>query len=256
MKELVKWAEPESIRNAYSAAYWNDPSQERDKPFWISDASDLRLKQYLRDSGLLEEFDLAIVALRKSGMLGGKVLDVASGVCWTSALLSKVDAIEQVDALEFSWHRIHDLAPRVIENLGGKPEKIQRTFGSFYDIASHHRQYYDLVMMSQAFHHADQPLRLLQECDAALKNTGTIVLIGEHLIDWVRFIKRVVRTMLYERRLTFDFFDLFKPDEVTGDHYYRPDHYDFLFRSMGYRVEHLRSNISGSLIIIATRHPR
>lgn len=256
MKELVKWSEPESVRDTFSAAYWNDPLRERDKPFWISDAQDGKLERYLIESGLLEEFEIAIAALRERGLLVGKTLDVASGVCWTSALLSKLSAIEQVDALEFSWHRINDLAPRVIENLGGNAHKIQRIFGSFYDIASHRRQYYDLIMLSQAFHHADQPVRLAQECDAALTNQGAIVLIGEHLINGLRIIKRILKTIIHERRLSFDFFDLFKRDEVIGDHYYRLDHYDFLFRSLGYRVEHLPSNISGSLVIIATKHAR
>lgn len=90
------------------------------------------------------------------------MLDIAAGVGWTSALLSREKMISHVDALEFSLHRINNIAPIVIDGFNGEKRKISRILGSFYDIKG---KDYDIMFMSQAFHHSDNPLKLLYECD-------------------------------------------------------------------------------------------
>lgn len=256
MKPPLLWLEQAAVSGMYTADYWNDPDIEREKPFWLTNPDDKTLEAYLKRSGLRAEFELVVEHLKAGRLLRGKVLDVAAGVCWTSALLSRYPEVEQVDALEFSWHRLNDIAPVVCASLNADLDKIQPVFGSFYDIARHRPHFYDIVFMSQAFHHAEEPIRLAQECDRALKPGGAIVLLGEHLITWPRFLNRVLRTLLYEHKLTFDFFELFKPDDRAGDHYYKIDHYHFLLRSLGYKVEHHTTNIRDSLMIIATKDVR
>ena len=80
-----------------------------------------------------------------------------------------------------------------------------------------------------------------------------VVLLGEHLITPVRYLKRVVKHLILTYKITVNFYELFPPDEELGDHYYRLDDYYFLFQSLGYKVEHYKTNIRNSLVIIATK---
>lgn len=167
MKEIEFWIEKDEINKLYTSSYWNDVEEEKNKAWWIDDPSDKKVEKYLLRSGLKEEFDLAL----KKTNAKGKVLDLAAGVCWTSALLSQNNLIDEIDAVEFSYHRIDYLAPKVIESLGGKQEKINRILGSFYKI-NRNDEYYDTIVLSQAYHHAEYPLKLFHECDRVLRGGG------------------------------------------------------------------------------------
>ena len=171
MKPIVKWISEKEVEKINTSRYWNDIEKEKKKEWWIKDKNDEKLLNYLHSSGLLEEYKMAQMKLEKKGLLSGRILDVAAGVCWTSALLSKHDKVKHIDALDFSWHRLEKLAPIICEQFQAKEYKIQRIFGSFYDLKND-KESYDLVFMSQAFHHADSPLRLLYECDRVLKSGG------------------------------------------------------------------------------------
>ena len=137
----------------------------------MKDKNEKKLVNYLHSSGLFEEYKIAQTKLEEKGLLHGNILDVAAGVCWTSAMLSKSEDVVRIDALDFSWHRLSQLAPVVFEQFEADKDKIQRVYGSFYDIKRGEEEY-DLIFMSQAFHHADKPLRLLVECDRVLKSRG------------------------------------------------------------------------------------
>lgn len=248
---LLRWLTAEDLKNLYSYEYWNDLSEEKNKAWWINSEQEIfKVINYLNESGLKEEFDILTKFLKDESLLKGKVLDVAAGVCWTSALLSKEKEVNHIDALEFSLHRINDIAPRVINGLKGDSSKIQRILGSFYDIQG---QNYDLIFMSQAFHHAEKPLNLLLQCDKALKPNGTIALMGEHLINTKRYIRRIIKTLIKDKKIEVEFYKLFKPDDILGDHYYRLSDYYFMFQSLGYSVNHFETNIRGSMVLIATK---
>lgn len=253
MKPIIEWIDKKKIEQIYSAKYWNDIKEEKEKEWWVTDKTDNKIANYLHSSGLFEEFKIVHKKLEEKSLLCGNILDVAAGVCWTSALLSKCKDVKRIDAIDFSWHRLSKLAPVVCANFEAYTEKIQRIFGTFYDIKKGN-EYYDLIIMSQAFHHADNPLRLLLECDRVLKPGGGIVLIGEHLITQFKFFKRVVKHFILTRKLNVNFYELFKPDEKLGDHYYRIDDYYFLFQSIGcYKIEYYQTNIRNSLVVIARK---
>nr|HQT26622.1 class I SAM-dependent methyltransferase [Burkholderiales bacterium] len=182
------------------------------------------------------------------------VLDIASGICWTSALLSKIDDVTEVDSLEFSWHRLNDLAPIICEQLDAHTEKIQRIYGSFYDIRR--EGYYDLIIMSQAFHHADQPERLIDQCCRALKEEGTILITGEHYHGYWAWFKRSVKQLLTRGRFVVDFYELFKPDEESGDHYYKIQDYYEMFGRKGFSLEHGVIRSRRTMFFIARRSKR
>ena len=191
MKPIVQWIDEQKAMNIYTSTYWNNVEVEKEKEWWVTDKDDKKLINYLHSSGLFEEFEIVRIKLEERRLLRGNVLDVAAGVCWMSALLSKCNQVEHIDAIDFSLHRIKHLAPIVCEQFKANLDKIQRIYGSFYDIKKSAYEY-DLIIMSQAFHHAQRPLQLLAECDRVLKPGGAIVLIGEHLITRIRYLIRVI----------------------------------------------------------------
>tara|TARA_B100000315_G_C14081456_1_gene365067 strand:+ start:16 stop:288 length:273 start_codon:yes stop_codon:yes gene_type:complete len=75
--------------------------------------------------------------------------------------------------------------------INGNKGKIFRYLGSYYDLKFEDKSI-DIIYMSQAFHHADKPLKLLIECDRVIKDKGRIILVGEHYIG----IKNIVRRFL------------------------------------------------------------
>ncbi|MCX6131969.1 MAG: class I SAM-dependent methyltransferase, partial [Proteobacteria bacterium] len=235
----MHWESPSDIAQKFTSRYWNDIEIEKTKEWWIENDEDIdKLQNYLYKSGLMEEFELCLAYF--SAELSGRILDVAAGVAWTSALLSRRPTVRSVDALEFSYHRISNLADLVIKGLSGDEAKIRKIYGSFYNIKSEGT--YDAIFMSQAFHHAEKALHLLVECDRCLAPGGSIVLMGEHLINFKmytkaifrRFVKNIVRNKKF--KLETKFSQLFPIDPVLGDHYYLLRDYYFMFKQLGYSV--------------------
>lgn len=245
MPKLEEWISKETIHSMYSSSYWNDIENDMKKPWWIETPNDTRLLDYLNQAGLKSEVEKVIDAVQ----LHGNILDMAAGTCWLSAILSQNEKINRIDAVEFSLHRIEKLAPITIEAMNGHSTKINRILGSFYDI---HRnaEYYDSIVLSQAFHHAQYPLKLFHECDRVLKRGGTIIMIGEHIITPMLILKNIIKSFLNGRPI-FSVHSLFyHHNDPLGDHHYHLSDYEFLFFSYGYSLKILKSNLTNSYILI------
>lgn len=106
--------------------------------------------------------------------------------------------------------------------------------------------------MSQTFYDANKRFLLLHECDRVLAENGGIVIIGEHNMNAIKYIRRFASELFTHKNLTFNFYELFKPNPVLGDHYYRVSDYYFLFKSMGYTLKHKKLS-SGNLMLIADK---
>jgi ubiquinone/menaquinone biosynthesis C-methylase UbiE len=251
--DLSKLGKYKDIKDEYSSTYWYEVKHEQKKEWWVKTKNDLdKLKLYLKSSGLQEEFELSNRTIVDLNKLNGKVLDVAAGVCWTSAFLSEYNKLTEIDALDFSWHRKNDIAPDIIKFCSNNPHKITKIFGSSYN-AKAPQDNYNLVFMSQAFHHAKKHLKFLLECDKVLKKDGAIVNIGEHLVTPFKYFKRFIRNVIVKKSIIFNFYKLFPPDDVLGDHYYRISDYYFMFQSFGYSITHIKTNIRNSVIIVAIK---
>lgn len=236
VRPIEFWLTEEKLQSIYSANYWNDIEEEKKKDYWIIDGNYQRCLDYLDISGLLHEYREAekiVAAIPKDHI---KIADLAAGTGWTSALLSKLPNVSEVHAVEVSQHRLGELFEHSIRMMEGDAQKIYRHLGSFYDLMFDDESI-DLIFLSQAFHHADRPLPLLVECDRVLKTGGVIILTGEHHISAKLIIRRFLRLLIYERKFVTTFHDLFPPDRKYGDHYYQVSEYEFMFRTMGYRLE-------------------
>jgi SAM-dependent methyltransferase len=251
LAEVQRWLSEDEISQIYTAAYWNDIEAEKKKEWWIEGGDYERCRRYLRDSKLMLEYEQAEAFIREMPRRELRVGDLAAGTGWTSALLSRMDAVAEVHSVEISEHRIERLFPHSVTMFNGVGRKIRRYLGSFYDLKLPDA-YLDVVFLSQAFHHADRPLQLMMECDRVLKAGGRIIMVGEHGIGVRRLIKRFAKTLLQQRRIVTDFRALFPPDPVLGDHYYRYSDYYFLFNAMAYDVKH-RLASTGQTIFVADK---
>jgi SAM-dependent methyltransferase len=237
MRPIECWLSEAELAAIYSADYWNDIELERKKEWWIEDGHYDRCRRYLDTSKLMLEYQQAEAFVREVPGTSLRLLDLAAGIGWTSALLSRVDRISEVHAVEISRHRLERLFPHAVSMFAAQAEKIYRYLGSFYDLQLP-RHSMDVVFLSQAFHHADRPLQLLTECDRVLKPGGRLLLIGEPCITGAAIVRRFVSTLLRDWRVVGNFYELFPPDSASGDHYYRRSDYYFMFRSMGYSLRH------------------
>jgi len=254
LADVQKWLSEDEISKIYTAAYWNDIETEKKKEWWIQEGDYERCLRYLRESKLMLEYQQAeefIREIRGHDLLVG---DLAAGIGWTSALLSKIDTVAEVHSVDISAHRIEQLFPHCVAMLNGASHKIRRYLGSFYDLKLPDGSL-DVVFLSQAFHHADRPIQLMIECDRVLKDGGRMIMVGEHGIGTLRLIKRFVKVLLLQRRIVADFRALFPPDPVLGDHYYRHTDYYFLFDAMAYDLKH-RVARTGQTIFVADKGGR
>ena len=46
--------------------------------------------------------------------------------------------------------------------------------------------------------------------------------------------------MIRKRKVVTNFHEMFKPDQILGDHYYRCSDYDFIFGTLGYNLKYRR----------------
>ena len=243
------WITDQDISDVFSGNFWNNEEIEKTKSFYIINGNADRLTQLLRDKTTLwEEFEDII---RFTGSLGleikGVGLDLAAGVCWSTALLSRIETVKKIYAVEISKHRLLKIAPLVLGFLNAESDKIIRVIGDFYNIKLEDNSI-DFCFMSQAFHHANNPGKLLKEVFRILKPGGFILLIGESpilfrqfVIKYVKnFTKIVVPFLKYKskpvKKLFIGFNELYPPDEESGDHYYRTKDYLNIFRSNNYSI--------------------
>ena len=171
MKKIIYWLNDKELKKIFSADYWNNVEEEKRKELWMTDGNYESCIKYLKDNKLLDEFAVAESYITNPGNSSLKVLDLAAGIGWTSALISKLKNVGEVHAVEISKHRIGEMFEHTMKMLGGIDRKILRYVGSFYNIKMKDKSI-DLVFLSQAFHHADKPLKLLIECDRVLKDKG------------------------------------------------------------------------------------
>lgn len=245
MREIEYWIGSDNAAEMYSSAYWNNVDEERQKEWWVIDGDSKKLTDFLTESGLLEELEAGIKS--SFSPMRGKVLDLAAGTCWTSAVLSKQPNVESVDAVEFSLHRIRDLAEATVSVMDGNSSIVNRIYGSFYDI-KRADGYYDYILLSQAFHHAKYPLKLFAECDRVLKNGGEIIMIGEPIIDEGRYAGAV--RDLGEEVAHGKFYN---HDCELGDHRYRLSDHQYMYFGYGYEFKAIKWEKSKSYIFVGKK---
>jgi ubiquinone/menaquinone biosynthesis C-methylase UbiE len=235
MEEIKYWLTEDELNDIYTSGYWNDLSAEKEKIWWIEDGNYEKCLNYLESVGLMSEMEDAIrlCDIDKEKRTDIEVADLASGTCWASAVLSKLPQVKYVHSVEISKHRLELLAAPTFRMLNADSDKLKRYIGSFYDLKFENESI-DYIFLSQAFHHAEMPLKLLTECNRVLKKNGKLILIGEHYIDTKGYLKSILKHLIRNKKFEIDPQVLLPPDVELGDHYYLLHQYKFLFKNTGF----------------------
>jgi ubiquinone/menaquinone biosynthesis C-methylase UbiE len=238
LRPIVRWLDEEALSSIYTSQYWNDLSAEQSKEWWIAEGGEAayeRLRASLDEVGLAAEYRIAEAYIAKIPRTDLKIADLASGIGWASSQFSKLANIGSVHAVEISHHRLELLFPQAVRLFKGEAAKLNRNLGSFYNLQFPNVSM-DIVFLSSAFHHASDPIKLLAEIDRVLKPGGALILIGEVFIGKKHILRRMLKKLLVERKYCTNFNELFPPDQVLGDHYYRAGDYHKFFQMVDYKV--------------------
>ena len=124
---------------------------------------------------------------------GGVAVDMGSGTGVGACILSRLEAVEKVFAVEFSAHFVEKVMPLVFEKYNANIEKIQRVVSDF-----NHLNIEDgsigIILDIDSFHHSEDLDRTLQECQRVLAPGGVIIAIDRAWSD--RYTREQLETML------------------------------------------------------------
>lgn len=100
-----------------------------------------------------------------------RVMDIGCGGGWLSAMLSQLDTVKTIYALDSSKYFLYTLMPKVMKLMKGCPEKVVAIEGLFQPILFGDA-YLDVVVASSALHHAENLESVLKEIRRTLKPRG------------------------------------------------------------------------------------
>lgn len=250
---FVVWVDQKKVEELPSATYWNDRDAERKKCYDISNGDFSKLELEINREGVLEQVKTLVNAM--PDLLRGRGASLASGVCWLEAMLLRDQSqIEHISCVEFSRHRIFDLAPLILNHYNINPDRVELCYGSFYELRFADAEL-DFVLLAQAFHHAFDPEKLLAEVKRVLKPNGSVLIVGEHFFGisdiFSRFIKHIAKIGLNYKnyrersRLIPDWRTLFPVSREKGDHHYTHQMYRLMFETEGFRFKRYISRSAG-----------
>jgi len=222
--------------------YWNNEKAESEKAFNVEKFGLDIIEKTPRYIALYNQLD-GIDRQINSSLARGKILSIASGTCWLEAKWLRTRSFEKLVCVDFSRHRIHKLAPKTLE-MYGLSGNITLCCGSVFDLEPEDDERFDVILLSQAFHHIEEPIRLLRLIRDILSPSGMVVIVGEPFFGMRTYFRRVIKHFIKYtinwrgyRRLSAPFpgwQDLFPPDYNKGDIHYSLSDYEFLFRKSGF----------------------
>jgi ubiquinone/menaquinone biosynthesis C-methylase UbiE len=109
----------------------------------------------------------------------GEGLDLGAGNCWLTAQLSTFTEVTAVHALEFSDRLVTQMAPGVIDRLGGDPDKITFHIGDIHHLSMFDDGSLDFVAASAVLHHSSNLETVLRESRRVLRPGGLMFAIME-----------------------------------------------------------------------------
>ncbi len=257
--KVENWIDHDDVIALPSSEYWNNRKVENDKAFDVSDGSFSKLESYMNRKGVLQQFHKIADSMEKT--LFGKGVSLGSGVCWLEAQIVKsYGAIDNISCVEFSRHRICELAPLILQHYCVDHQKISLCYGSFYELKLPDNEM-DFAIFAVSFHHAHKPMKLLKEVKRVLKPEGIVIIVGEHFFNWrnlfKRRIKHLVKIMInhqgYRGKTGIypKWENIFYSIGEKGDHHYSRQMYMQMLQKNGFRARHFideRFGIQGFLL--------
>jgi len=253
-------SEPEISSTAYFD-YWNNEEIEKLKPWHVLESGFADLERHLEKTGLVRQLEQCLDRAAQLGhAVHGVGADLACGVLWTTSLiLKRIGSISKIYGVEYSTHRLLEIGPIVLRHYGVEADKVVLCLGTFYKLRLPDESV-DFVILAEAFHHADEPGRLLAEIRRVLKPSGVVLIVGEHRIPSAavlygrnsvkcigsRVLPKTAQrwlfgTMSNSVSLFPSLEELLRPDPIMGDHYYLLRQYKQMFSGHGFGHHRIRT---------------
>ena len=247
------WLTDDKLDSVTTSDYWNNEDAEKNKHWWGPINGDFEgIETYLRESGLADDLrEAASLAQSINRPLKGVGADFAAGTLWAIPYILSNNFVSKVYCVEMSRHRLFKIGPKLLEHYKIPHDKVELCLGSFYDTKFPDNTL-DFVLLAAAFHHADDPDKLLLELRRVLKPDGVVLIIGEHKVKrYNRFLQTLkfiasrsipefIQRIIFGKtlcRLSFERYWNHKPkyDPVLGDQYYFCSEYKSIFARNGFR---------------------
>ena len=257
------WIDDENVKDMDFHSYWGEEANEKGKEWNILNDDFSKMELYIKKNGFKKDITDCINLLKKNHgiSLHGKGVDLAAGNLWAVPLLFKYGEIEKLYCLEYSAHRLLKLGPKVLDNYNAPKEKVELVYGSFYDIKLEDNSL-DFVFLSAAFHHAAEPLKLLDEIDRVLKPGGVVLILGEHILPRSVLVKNTAKGLInmfilpvLQKKIfgkVFENVKIFpdhsKPilkDAILGDHIYSDRGYRLIFSNYKLNMDNFKNYSTG-----------
>ncbi|SNZ20147.1 class I SAM-dependent methyltransferase [Cohaesibacter gelatinilyticus] len=162
---------------------------------------------YLKRIGEECNYIRALEDLNWAGYLpqDAHVLDLGCGGGWLTAILSKLEEVSKLHALDSSYYFLQTLLPQVFAQMEGHLNKVEVVEGLFqpllFDDAT-----FDAVVASSAVHHADNLESLLKEMRRVTKPGGYMFIVNEtpwsgwrHTVSVAACAVRILRDLLLQK---------------------------------------------------------
>ena len=101
LRPVEQWLSESELTDIFTNDYWNNIEIEKGKEFWINEAEDHeKLLDHLKKKQILDDYYIAEKKIIDMPEKQITVADLAAGVRWTSALLSRIGSVKQVHSVE------------------------------------------------------------------------------------------------------------------------------------------------------------
>jgi|TARA_B100001964_G_C14153306_1_gene563111 ubiquinone/menaquinone biosynthesis C-methylase UbiE len=236
------WMDKTDLSQIRTFEYWNNKDIESQKIWSIPNDDFGLLEKKFLSKGLFQQFKALTHDINFSGLTGASL---ASGNCILESFIihHTNQKIDKLYCLEMSEHRIHHYAPKILHHYRINSDQVELCLGSFYGLRLENNSL-DFILLSQAFHHADDPNKLLKEINRVMKDEGYIIIIGEHYFKFNIVAKRSLKYLLKfilnyknfrnNNNLIPKWIDLFPPSIRKGDIHYSKYEYINTFKTEGF----------------------
>lgn len=218
-----------------SREYWDEESNEKSK-FRFDLGLDL-ISSDKKANKELKEFTGLVKPYLKFIDSSSNILSIACGNCWLEFMGLKNTSYNSFTGIDFSQHRVHKYAEIASSKIQQNCNEIDLIYGNFFDYIPEKK--FDLIILSKAFHHFEEPLRLLRKIHNSLSSGGYVIIVGENYFSkmqktykfFTHFLKLMLRNE-YRKISSFipSYNDMFPPSYEKGDINYSLRDYDDLFK--------------------------
>ena len=237
---LFSWVNENEKESSFD--YWNNEEIEKNKVFSIeNDKSFEKLDKHKHLNDIYFEIN-KLIKKEKIDFNDKNILSLGCGTAYIEGKVLQNYNFKKLTLVDFSKHRILSLAPKTINYFINDVSKINFIHGSMYELKMKDHSL-DIIILSQSFHHVEEPLRLLRSMKRKLKPEGIIIIV-EPYFNNISFIKHymihlgkfLLNHKNYRKYHSFlpSYNDLFPPCLIKGDIHYSSYDYHIMFNKYNF----------------------